>query len=78
MDASWESPGYYRLLENAMLIEPLPGLNDPAVRRAIAMSPDYGLIGTNAMSGYTAKMAPSLMLPVPAEQALIDNTRIFF
>jgi len=49
-----------------------PGLDDPAVRRAIAMSLDYDMIGTNAMSGYTAKMVPSLMLPVPAEQALID------
>ncbi|MDR1446601.1 MAG: ABC transporter substrate-binding protein [Treponema sp.] len=49
-----------------------PGLDDPAVRRAIAMSLDYDLIGTNAMSGYTAKMVPSLMLPVPAEQALTD------
>jgi peptide/nickel transport system substrate-binding protein len=49
-----------------------PGLDDPAVRRAIAMSLDYDLIGANAMSGYTAKMVPSLMLPVPAEQALID------
>jgi peptide/nickel transport system substrate-binding protein len=50
-----------------------PGLDDPAVRRAIAMSLDYDMIGTNAMSGYTAKMVPSLMLPVPAEQALIDT-----
>jgi peptide/nickel transport system substrate-binding protein len=49
-----------------------PGLDDPAVRRAIAMSLDYDLIGANAMSGYTARMVPSLMLPVPAEQALID------
>jgi peptide/nickel transport system substrate-binding protein len=49
-----------------------PGLDDPAVRRAIAMSLDYDMIGINAMSGYTAKMVPSLMLPVPAEQALID------
>ncbi|MCL2472221.1 MAG: ABC transporter substrate-binding protein [Treponema sp.] len=50
-----------------------PGLDDAAVRRAIAMSLDYDMIGTNAMSGYTAKMVPSLMLPVPAEQALIDT-----
>jgi peptide/nickel transport system substrate-binding protein len=49
-----------------------PGLDDPAVRRAIAMSLDYDMIGENAMSGYTAKMVPSLMLPVPAEQSLID------
>ena len=49
-----------------------PGLNDAAVRRAIAMVVDYDLIGVNAMSGYTAKLVPSLMLPVPAEQALVD------
>ncbi|MCL2479083.1 MAG: ABC transporter substrate-binding protein, partial [Treponema sp.] len=49
-----------------------PGLDDKAVRRAIAMVLDYDMIGTNAMSGYTAKMVPSLMLPVPAEQALVD------
>ncbi|MCL2318603.1 MAG: ABC transporter substrate-binding protein, partial [Treponema sp.] len=49
-----------------------PGLSDPVVRKAIAMATDYATIGQNAMSGYTAKMVPSLMLPVPAEQALID------
>ncbi|GHU25118.1 ABC transporter substrate-binding protein [Spirochaetia bacterium] len=49
-----------------------PGLNDPAVRKAIAMGLDYDMIGKNAMSGYTAQLTPSLMLPVPAEQALID------
>jgi peptide/nickel transport system substrate-binding protein len=49
-----------------------PGLDDPAVRRAIAMSLDYNTIGTNAMSGYTPPLVASLMLPVPGEQALID------
>jgi peptide/nickel transport system substrate-binding protein len=49
-----------------------PGLDDPAVRRAIAMALDYDTIGKNAMSGYTAPLVPSLMLPTPAEQALID------
>jgi peptide/nickel transport system substrate-binding protein len=48
------------------------GLDDPAVRKAIAMSLDYNTIGQNAMSGYTAPVVPSLMMPVPAEQALID------
>jgi peptide/nickel transport system substrate-binding protein len=49
-----------------------PRLADPVVRRAIAMAVDYDTIGKNAMSGYTASYVPSLMLPVPAEQALID------
>ena len=50
-----------------------PGLDDPAVRKAIAMSLDYDMIGQNAMSGYTAPMVPSLMLPTAPEQALIDT-----
>jgi len=49
-----------------------PGLDDKAVRKAIAMVIDYDLIGVNAMSGYTAKKQASMMLPLPAEQALID------
>jgi len=49
-----------------------PGLNDKAVRKAIAMALDYDVIGTSAMSGYTAKKQASIMLPLPQEQALID------
>ena len=49
-----------------------PGLDDKAVRKAIAMVLDYDMIGTNAMSGYTAQKQASLMLPLPSEQALID------
>ena len=49
-----------------------PGLNDPVVRRAIAMAIDYATIGQNAMSGYTAQVVPSIMLQTPTEQALID------
>jgi peptide/nickel transport system substrate-binding protein len=49
-----------------------PRLADATVRKAIAMALDYDTIGKNAMSGYTAPMAASLMLPTPAEQALID------
>jgi peptide/nickel transport system substrate-binding protein len=53
-----------------------PGLDDPVVRRAIAMSLDYQTIGQNAMSGYTAQMIPSIMLPVSSEQALIDASAL--
>jgi peptide/nickel transport system substrate-binding protein len=49
-----------------------PGLNDPAVRRAIAMVLDYDMIGTNAMSGYTAPKQAHMMVPLPQEMALID------
>lgn len=53
-----------------------PGLDDPAVRRALAMAIDYNMIGQNAMSGYTAPMQPSLLLPTPAMQALIDTDKL--
>ncbi|MDR3145310.1 MAG: ABC transporter substrate-binding protein [Treponema sp.] len=49
-----------------------PRLADPVVRKAIAMALDYDTIGKNAMSGYTAPLTASLMLPTPPEQALID------
>ena len=49
-----------------------PGLNDKAVRKAIAMAIDYDMIRTNSMSDYTAKKQTSMMLPLPPEQALID------
>jgi len=49
-----------------------PGLNDKAVRKAIAMVIDYDMIGVNAMSGYTAKKQASMMLTSASEQALID------
>jgi peptide/nickel transport system substrate-binding protein len=49
-----------------------PRLADPVVRKAIAMALDYDTIGKNAMSGYTAPLTASLMLPTPAEQALVD------
>jgi peptide/nickel transport system substrate-binding protein len=52
------------------------GLDDPVVRRAIAMSIDYSLIAKNAMSGYTAKMVPSLLLPTDVEQSLVDTNAL--
>jgi len=53
-----------------------PGLNDPAVRRAIAMVLDYDMIGTNAMSGYTAPKEAHMMLPAASEKALIDEAAL--
>jgi peptide/nickel transport system substrate-binding protein len=49
-----------------------PGLNDKAVRKALAMVIDYDQIGTTAMSGYTATKQASFMLPTESEQALIN------
>jgi len=49
-----------------------PGLDDKNVRKAIARVIDYDMIGTNAMSGYTAPKQASMMLPSATEQALID------
>ena len=53
-----------------------PGLDDSAVRRAIAMVIDYEQIGTVAMSGYTAAKVPHIMLPTASEQALIDESAL--
>jgi peptide/nickel transport system substrate-binding protein len=49
-----------------------PGLNDKAVRKAIAMVLDYDMIGTNAMSGYTAPKQAHMMLPSSTELNLLD------
>jgi peptide/nickel transport system substrate-binding protein len=50
-----------------------PGLDDPAVRRAIAMGLDNDLIGENAMSKYSPQMSAVYFgLPTPAEQAMVD------
>ena len=52
-----------------------PGLNDPAVRRAIAMVLDYDMIGVNAMSGYTAPKQAHMMLPAEVAQ-FIDEAAL--
>ena len=52
------------------------GLNNATVRKAIAMVIDYDKIGQTAMSGYTAKISPSLMLPTDTEQSLIDASAL--
>jgi len=49
------------------------GLDNASVRKAIAMCIDYDKISTTAMSGYSAKIVPSLMLPTNNEQSLIDS-----
>ncbi len=49
-----------------------PGLNDPKVRRAIALAINYKMIARNAMSGYTPDIYPSLLLPVPTMLKLVD------
>jgi len=53
-----------------------PGLNDPVVRRAIAMVIDYARIGTAAMSGQTALKQPHMMLATTSELALIDEAQL--
>lgn len=53
-----------------------PGLGNKAVRKAIAECINYDDIGTKAMSGYSAKMKPSLMLPNSAEQSLMDPSQL--
>lgn len=52
------------------------GLDNPIVRRAIAMAIDYKKISDVAMSGYSATMVPSLSLLTSAEQAFIDPAQL--
>lgn len=49
-----------------------PGLDDPAVRKALAHAVDYGSIAETAMSGYSAEVQASLVIPGGAEDAFLD------
>lgn len=56
-----------------------PGLDNVAVRKAIAMAIDYDTIAKNAMSGYTPLMSevpPCLMNPSDVERSLIDQEKL--
>jgi peptide/nickel transport system substrate-binding protein len=56
-----------------------PGLDQPAVRKAIAMAVDYPTIIANAMTNQSAtfdQVPRSLMNPTPAEQALYDQAAV--
>ena len=50
-----------------------PGLSDPVVRRAIALSIDYGMIAEMAMCGYTDQIEPSLLLLNTSEANYINK-----
>ncbi|MFB5675331.1 ABC transporter substrate-binding protein [Paenibacillus terreus] len=52
------------------------GLDNPDVRRAIAMSIDYKKIAELAMSGYSEPMQPSLTLNTEAEAKYVDQAAI--
>ena len=56
-----------------------PGIDNPVVRRAIAMAVDYDLIVANAMTNQspTFEQVPrSLMNPTPGEQAMFDHDAV--
>ncbi|MCL2361225.1 MAG: ABC transporter substrate-binding protein [Defluviitaleaceae bacterium] len=56
-----------------------PGIDNPAVRRAIAMAVDYDLIIANAMTNQSPSFRDiprSLMNPTPGEQALFDSAQV--
>lgn len=56
-----------------------PGLDNPAVRRAIAIAVDYPTIIANAMTNQSAtfeQVPRSLMNPTPGEQALYDHMAV--
>ena len=56
-----------------------PGLDNPAVRKAIAIAVDYPTIIANAMTNQSAtfdQVPRSLMNPTPGEQALYDHATV--
>jgi peptide/nickel transport system substrate-binding protein len=56
-----------------------PGLNQVAVRKAIALATDYNQIIKTAMSGYSPSFTDvprSLMNPTAGEQALVDQSAL--
>jgi peptide/nickel transport system substrate-binding protein len=56
-----------------------PGLDNPAIRKAIAMAVDYDTIIANAMTNQSAtfdQVPRSLMNPTPGEQALYDHAAV--
>ncbi|HEX2857995.1 MAG TPA: ABC transporter substrate-binding protein [Propionibacteriaceae bacterium] len=52
-----------------------PGLSDPAVRKAMAWAVDYASIAETAMSGYSAQVVASLILPTGAESKWLDKAK---
>lgn len=76
-----DEPPYYLPATMPSLIFNLkkPGLDNVAVRKAIAMAIDYDTIAKNAMSGYTPLMSevpPCLMNPSDVERSLIDQEKL--
>ncbi len=75
-----ESPYYECVsLPSAIFNVTKSGLDQVAVRKALAMATDYEQIATTAMSGYTPLMSdspPALMNPTDTERALIDEAQL--
>jgi len=76
-----DEPPYYECVSLPMAIFNVkkPGLDNVAVRKAIAIAINYDNIANTAMSGYTPLMSevpPSLMNPTEFEQGLIDKERL--
>jgi peptide/nickel transport system substrate-binding protein len=76
-----DQPPYYLdiSLPTAWFNTARPGLDQAAVRKAIAISVDYDQIKTTAMSNYTPSMRdvpPCLMNPTAPERALIDESQL--
>lgn len=51
-----------------------PGLDDPIVRRAIAMCVDYEAVAMDAMCGMTGQIKPTLFLP--SQEGLLNESEI--
>ena len=69
-DKPYYSPGSMPML---LINTTLPGLDDPAVRRALAHAVDYASIAETAMSGYSSQVLASLIIPDGAEDQWLDR-----
>ena len=71
-DEPYFVPGSMPLL---MMNTTKPGLDDPAVRKALAHAVDYASIAETAMSGYSSQVLASLIVPDGAEDQWLDREK---
>jgi peptide/nickel transport system substrate-binding protein len=69
-DKPYFSPGSMPML---LINTTKPGLDDPAVRKALAHAVDYASIAETAMSSYSSQVLASLIIPDGAEDQWLDR-----
>ncbi|MEE1651173.1 ABC transporter substrate-binding protein [Brachybacterium sp. J144] len=71
-EAPYYTPGSMPML---LMNTARPGLDDPAVRKALAHAVDYASISETAMSGYSSQVLASLIIPDGAEDQWLDRDK---